>query len=150
MADKHFPIASAEAEKMKKQLKFNNWLLAAPGFGNAKEWVRPAGPGDTIHQRDEPETAEYQKGGKVDYTNSNPLPPEGSDEDARRKLRNRLNVNEYMQTREDQKMGGVGTSRDLMPGPPVSEPNTLLNPDAYSQGGRVKHGSSTVVTCKNK
>jgi len=79
-----------------------------------------------------------------------PLPPEGSDDDARRKLANRLNVNEMMQGREDMKRGGYGTSRDFMPGPPTSEPNVLLNPDDYSQGGRVKHGSTTVVRCRGK
>ena len=61
---RHFPRAYAEAQKMKKQLKFNEWLdRAVPGLANAREWVRPAGPGDTVHQKEEPDMSDSYAGG---------------------------------------------------------------------------------------
>jgi len=49
-----FPQAYAESQKMIKQLKFNNWLLGGEGLGNAREWVRPPGPGDRINEYIDP------------------------------------------------------------------------------------------------
>jgi hypothetical protein len=84
----------------------------------------------------------HQQGGPVRSINDQ-MPPD------QRKLSDRVNVNEMMQTRDDIRMGGPGTSREGMPGPPIS----VAYPESpnLSQGGRVqKYGSDTCIVCKDK
>jgi hypothetical protein len=126
-----------------RAMKATGWgeqpLPSDPNRINAQEFVRRPGPGDTIHAKDEPDdTDKYKQGGKVEYGSQtqDPMPPD------QRKLADRINVNEIMQMQDDRRAGGWGTTRETMPPPPTSE--------AYSSGGRVKHGSSTVVSCRTK